>query len=167
MAAAKKTKADRNRARKEARRREIIEKRAQEEGIDLDTPETKYAFPIQVNDATFDKEVLDSEVPVLVDFWAEWCGPCKSLAPSLERLAVDAKGDLKVVKYNTEKNKRVASEMNIRSLPTLVLFKDGEVLDAQMGAVPYPRLVGWLQKQLVPKRSLLGRLFGSGKAKNA
>ena len=110
-----------------------------------------------VTDANFDAIVLDSEIPVLVDFWASWCAPCRALAPTLESLAEELEGELLVVKYNTEKNKRVAQAMAIRSLPTMVLFKDGEVAGVQMGAMPPGRLVSWIQKRLAPKRSLWER----------
>ena len=110
-----------------------------------------------VTDGNFDRTVLDSEIPVLVDFWASWCAPCKALAPTLEALAEEMEGELLVVKYNTEKNKRVAQAMAIRSLPTMVLFRDGEVVDVQMGAMPAAKLLGWIQKRLAPKRSFWDR----------
>lgn len=153
------SKRERNRARQQARKDAIQQTRVEERkqsGEELD-------HPIKVTDATFDSEVLDSEVPVLVDFWASWCGPCKALAPSLEQLAKVYAGKLKIVKYNTEENRRVAGQMNIRSLPTMVLFDQGEVLDVQMGAIPYGRLDNWVHKRLEPKQPLLKRLFGGGK----
>ena len=112
---------------------------------------------VTVTDANFDSIVLDSEIPVLVDFWASWCAPCRALAPTLESLAEELEGELLVVKYNTEKNNRVAQAMAIRSLPTMVLFKDGEVAGVQMGAMPVGRLLSWIQKQLAPKRSFWER----------
>ena len=120
--------------------------------------------PLPVTDATFDSTVAGSDVPVLVDFWAPWCGPCKTIAPVLEQLAAEMKGELKIVKYNTQENQRVAGEMNIRSIPTLVLFRDGEVVDVQIGMVPPDRLKKWLEKRLAPKRSLIGRLLGRDEA---
>ena len=113
---------------------------------------------VTVTDANFDSIVLDSEIPVLVDFWASWCAPCRALAPTLESLAEELEGELLVVKYNTEKNNRVSQAMAIRSLPTMVLFKDGEVAGVQMGAMPAGRLLSWIHKQLAPKRSLWDRL---------
>lgn len=116
--------------------------------------------PIPVNDTTFDSVVGNSELPVLVDFWASWCGPCKMIAPVLEQIAAEMKDELRIVKYNTEENKRVAAALNIRSLPSLVLFRDGEVVDVQIGAVPAARLRTWLTKRLAPKKpSLLSRLW--------
>jgi len=119
--------------------------------------------PIPVTDATFDSVVGNSDLPVLVDFWASWCGPCRMVAPVLEQIAAEMKDELRIVKYNTEENKRVASALNIRSLPSMVLFRDGEVVDVQIGAVPAPRLRTWLEKRLAPKKpSLLSRLWPGG-----
>ena len=116
--------------------------------------------PVNVTDATFDSAVVQSDLPVLVDFWAPGCGPCKAVAPVLEEIAGEMKGTLKIAKYNTEKNQRVAQMMNIRSIPTMVLFRDGEVVDIQIGAVQGPRLRRWLEKRLAPKQGILGRLLG-------
>jgi len=114
----------------------------------------------QVTDGNFDQVVLGSDVPVLVDFWAPWCGPCKMVTPILEELARDYEGKLSVVKYNTEQNQGVAGAMNIRSIPTMVMFKDGEVADIRIGASSRAALEGWVERTVNPKPGLLGRLFG-------
>ena len=89
-----------------------------------------------VTDANFDQEVVQSELPVLVDFWAIWCGPCKMVEPSVEALAKEYEGKLKVVKMDVDKNPAVPTRYGIRSIPTLLLFKNGEVVDQIIGAVP-------------------------------
>jgi thioredoxin 1 len=91
---------------------------------------------IEGNDANFEQEVLKSDIPVLVDFWAPWCGPCRMVAPVVEQLASQYAGKLKVVKINTDENQLVSSQYGIRSIPTLGIFKDGKVVDAVIGAQP-------------------------------
>jgi len=87
------------------------------------------------NDAGFDTEVLKSEVPVLVDFWAEWCGPCKMMGPTVDQIATEYAGKLKVGKVDVDENGGTAMRYNIRGIPTLLLFKDGRVVDSRVGAV--------------------------------
>jgi thioredoxin 1 len=102
----------------------------------------------QVTDATFDKEVIESGVPVLVDFWAPWCGPCRMVAPVVDEIAVQYDGQVKVVKVNTDENPQVASRYGIRSIPTLMIFKGGQRVDMVVGAVPKSTLATTLDKYI-------------------
>jgi len=97
-------------------------------------------YTVEGTDSNFEQEVIKSEVPVLVDFWAPWCGPCRIIAPVVEELANQYQGKLKVVKLNTDDNQEVAIRYGIRSIPTLGIFKDGKVVDAIIGAVPKKHL---------------------------
>jgi thioredoxin 1 len=94
------------------------------------------AKPLAVTDATFAEEVLNSETPVLVDFWADWCGPCKMVAPVVEELASDYDGKLKVTKVDVDSSPLTAGTYGIRSIPTLLIFKDGKPVNQVVGAVP-------------------------------
>lgn len=102
------------------------------------------AYYIEGTDQNFDQEVLKSDLPVLVDFWAPWCGPCRMVAPIVEELAKKYQGKLKVVKLNTDENEEIAVRYGIRSIPTLGIFKNGKVVDAVIGAVPQQYLEGKL-----------------------
>jgi thioredoxin 1 len=101
-----------------------------------------------VTDSTFKQEVLDNEVPVLVDFWAPWCGPCRMVAPIVDEIATQYDGKIKVVKVNTDENPSVASQYGIRSIPTLMIFKGGQRVDMVVGAVPKSTLATTLEKYL-------------------
>ncbi len=94
-----------------------------------------------VSDATFDSEVLKSPLPVLIDFWAPWCGPCKAIAPIVDELATEYAGKLKIVKMNVDENPRTPAQYGIRGIPNLILFKDGAVQQQIVGAVPKAHLV--------------------------
>ncbi|MDD3806782.1 MAG: thioredoxin [Candidatus Marinimicrobia bacterium] len=91
---------------------------------------------IEVNDETFEKEVLKSDIPVVVDFWAEWCMPCRMIAPSLEEIAKEMSGKVLIAKLNVDKSPLIAQKYGIRSIPTLLIFKNGTVAETIVGAVP-------------------------------
>jgi thioredoxin 1 len=98
----------------------------------------------KVSDTDFDAEVLKSTQPVVVDFWAEWCGPCKMIAPALEELAGAMNGKVKIVKLNVDENPQTAAKYGIMSIPTLMLFKNGELASRQVGAAPKQKLEQWI-----------------------
>lgn len=102
----------------------------------------------ELNDASFDQEVLRSELPVLIDFWAPWCGPCKQIAPVVEQLASEYDGKLKVFKMNVDDNPQTPSRYGVRGIPNLILFKDGTVADQIIGAVPKAQLVKAIDRAL-------------------
>lgn len=100
----------------------------------------------QVTDANFATEVLGSKEPVLVDFWAEWCGPCRAIAPMLEEISGEMSGKVKIVKLNVDENPGTAAQYGVRSIPTMILFKGGEAADMKVGAgTPKAGLVKWLE----------------------
>lgn len=111
-----------------------------------ETPVTEAV--IHASDSDFDATVLQSDVPVLVDFWAPWCGPCKMIAPALDELAGDYAGRAKVVKIDVDQNQATALKYHVRSIPMLLLFKDGQVQATQIGAVGKPQLAQMIDKAL-------------------
>ena len=101
-----------------------------------------------VTDETFEPEVLKSETPVLVDYWAEWCGPCKSIAPILDEVAKEYEGRLKIAKLNVDENQQTAAAFDVLSIPTLILFKNGQVAAMKVGALPKNKLQEWVEQAL-------------------
>jgi thioredoxin 1 len=107
-------------------------------------------YVIEGTDSNFENEVLQSKLPVLVDFWAPWCGPCRMIGPVVEQLAEQYQGKIKVVKVNTDENQQIAYHYGIRSIPTLGIFKDGQVVDGVVGAVPKQTLESKLTPFIQP-----------------
>ena len=101
---------------------------------------------IHLSDATFETEVLQSTTPVLVDYWAEWCGPCKMIAPILDEISKDYEGKLKIAKLNIDENAQTPAKFGIRGIPTLMIFKDGKLTDTKVGALPKSALLEWVKK---------------------
>ena len=101
-----------------------------------------------VTDASFAADVLQSDVPVLVDFWADWCGPCKMIAPALEEISNELAGRVTIAKVDITENTGIASEMGVRSIPLMVLFKNGKPVAQKLGAAPKSQIKGWLEGEL-------------------
>ena len=109
---------------------------------------TSTIFPSTTNDATFEPEVLKSDVPVLVDYWAEWCGPCKAIAPVLDEVAKEYSGKLKVAKVNVDENQEIPKKYGIRGIPTLMLFKNGNVEAQKVGSLSKSQLTAFLDSNI-------------------
>lgn len=103
---------------------------------------------IAVTDATFDQEVRQSDIPVVVDFWAEWCGPCRMIGPALEELAEEYAGKVKIVKVNVDENMETPAQLGVRGIPALFLFKNGEVVSNKVGAAPKAALDAWIKAEI-------------------
>ena len=101
-----------------------------------------------VTDATFDAEVRQSAIPVVVDFWAEWCGPCRQIGPALEEIATEMEGKVKIVKINVDENPDSPAQLGVRGIPALFLFKDGQVVSNKVGAAPKAALQSWIQSAI-------------------
>ncbi|MBE9635987.1 thioredoxin [Salipiger mangrovisoli] len=103
---------------------------------------------VPVTDATFDEEVKNSDIPVVVDFWAEWCGPCKQIGPALEELAAEYEGKIKIAKVDVDQNPNTAAMMGVRGIPALFIFKDGQVISNRAGAAPKASLASWISESI-------------------
>ena len=103
---------------------------------------------VAVTDATFDTEVKNSDIPVVVDFWAAWCGPCKQIGPALEELATELEGKVKIAQVDVDTNPSAAASMGVRGIPALFIFKDGEVVSNRAGAAPKAALQSWIEESI-------------------
>jgi thioredoxin 1 len=103
---------------------------------------------VAVTDATFDAEVKNSDIPVVVDFWAEWCGPCKQIGPALEELSAEMEGKVKIAKVDVDNNPNTAAAMGVRGIPALFIFKDGQPISNMAGARPKAALKGWIEESI-------------------
>ena len=103
---------------------------------------------VKVTDTSFEDEVLSSDVPVLVDFWAEWCGPCKMIGPALEELSTEYEGKIKIAKVNVDENPGIPGKLGVRGIPALFMFKNGEVISNRTGAAPKASLKGWIDESV-------------------
>ena len=104
--------------------------------------------PVKVTDTSFETDVLGSSEPVVVDFWAEWCGPCRFISPALEEIATEMGGKVKIAKLNVDENPSIMMRYGVRSIPTLIMFKNGEPTAMQVGAMPKNRLSDWIKQSI-------------------
>ena len=103
---------------------------------------------VAVTDATFEEEVNNSDIPVVVDFWAEWCGPCKQIGPALEELSEEMAGKVKITKVDVDNNQMIASQLGVRGIPALFIFKNGQPISNRAGAAPKAALQSWIEDAL-------------------
>jgi len=107
---------------------------------------------VHVTDSTFEEEVLKSSIPVLVDFWAEWCAPCRAIAPTLEEIAVEYAGKLKIAKLDVDANQKTPPQYGIRGIPSLAIFKTGELVGMEMGALPKSKLAHFIDSKITDSK---------------
>lgn len=105
-------------------------------------------MPLQVTDDSFENDVLKADGPVVVDFWAEWCGPCKQIGPALEEISKEMEGRVTIAKVNIDENPATPTKYGVRGIPTLILFKGGEVASTKVGAVPKSNIVAWVEQNI-------------------
>lgn len=106
------------------------------------------AQPLHITESSYQTEVLESNIPVVIDFWATWCGPCKMIAPIIDEMANEFEGKAKICKVDVDNNQSIAIQLGIRSIPTVMIFKDGKVVDTIVGAVPKAQIVAKLNEHL-------------------